>query len=70
MHWLIQNFVRLLQTLIFDYYVEYERSLAAAPVSNANDFGDDVCRPASAAAAAGGGGGGWSSCGLLLRGTA
>lgn len=42
LHWLIQNFVRLLQTLIFDYYVEYERSLAAAPASNANDFGKSL----------------------------
>jgi len=26
LHWLIQNFVRLLTTLIFDYYLEYEKS--------------------------------------------
>jgi hypothetical protein len=26
MHWLMQNFVRLMDSMIFDYYVEYEKS--------------------------------------------
>ena len=28
LHWLIQSFVRLLTTLMFDYYLEYEKSNA------------------------------------------
>jgi hypothetical protein len=26
LHWLMQNFVRLLSTMIFDFYVDYEKS--------------------------------------------
>ena len=26
LHWLMQNFVRLLSTMIFDFYIDYEKS--------------------------------------------
>jgi hypothetical protein len=43
MHWLMQSFVRLLNTLVFDYFLEYEKSSAAtaAPPSG-NDLGKSL----------------------------
>jgi len=40
MHWIMQNFVRLLTTLVFDYFLEYERGQAANPaIQNPDELG-------------------------------
>ena len=35
-HWLVQNFLRLLNTMIFDYFVEYEKSNQADKINQGN----------------------------------
>lgn len=43
LHWLMQNFVRLLGTLIFDFYLEYEKSNAVnAATQNPNELGKSL----------------------------
>lgn len=43
LHWLMQNFVRLLSTLIFDFHVEHEKSSAmAAATANPNELGKSL----------------------------
>lgn len=43
LHWLMQNFVRLLSTLIFDFHLEYEKSNAmAAATANPNELGKSL----------------------------
>jgi hypothetical protein len=40
LHWLMQNFVRLLTTLVYDFFIEYERSSAASPApANPDELG-------------------------------
>lgn len=43
MHWLMQNFVRLLDTLIFDFHLEYEKSNAMnVATQNPNELGKSL----------------------------
>lgn len=43
LHWLMQNFVRLLSTLIFDFHLEYERSnIVATATANPNELGKSL----------------------------
>jgi hypothetical protein len=43
LHWLMQNFVRLLSTMIFDYYVDYEKTSAISQITNnPNDLGKSM----------------------------
>jgi len=43
LHWLMQNFVRLLTTLVYDYFIEYERSSATAPsAANPDELGTSL----------------------------
>lgn len=37
MHWVMQNFVRLLTTLVYDFFIEYERGSALNPAAKSPD---------------------------------